>query len=363
MIMANAYFFRSVLMFTILLFSSFSPVIVIRHDKKDKEYLELAKRFPFVCKIGKRTGDGTLIASQWVITAAHVALGSILRGGSENKVYFEGAPNGYEVDSVFIHPDFQPMGSHDIALIKLKKPLDNILPAQLYRMSNENRTNIFIVGHGDFKTGKEKEWIVDGKKRAATNRVDKVTEDQIEFRFDAPDDANCTNLEGTAGRGDSGGPAIIEANNKFFVAGISSAGAPGEYGPGTYGAREHYTRVSTHIAWIESVLSGKVSPNKAGVTQDNPNQFNQEPAVLDGLGLILSQGQNKIMIEGKIDPEVPREFRDVIFGASSYIVSLNAKKYESLDIFSKDFKALEKGEKYKIVFSIKGQEREFHSIR
>ena len=43
------------------------------------EAIEFAKPFTSVCKVGKKGGDGTLIDSNWVLTAAHVAEGSAVR--------------------------------------------------------------------------------------------------------------------------------------------------------------------------------------------------------------------------------------------------------------------------------------------
>ena len=140
-----------------LAFMSLCSFIAIRHDKADAEYIALAEKYPFVCKIGINGGDGTLINNQWVITAAHVAEGMQRKYGKELKIYFQGDIKEYAVEQVFIHPDFKPMGDHDIALIKLAQPISAIQPAGLYRKKDEKGKDIVIVGHGDFKTGKEKQ--------------------------------------------------------------------------------------------------------------------------------------------------------------------------------------------------------------
>lgn len=345
------------LLTVLILLSSF---IVIRHDKTDAEYIALAEKYPFVCKIGTNGGDGTLINDQWVITAGHVAEGMQRKYGKELKIYFQGETKGYGVEQVFIHPDFKPMGDHDIALIKLKQPVTGIKPAVLYRKRDEKGKNIVIVGHGDFKTGNEKQWRMDGKKRAATNRIDSVTSTHIIYTFDQPGSSAITELEGTAGRGDSGGPAIIQTKIGSRVAGISSAGLPGEQGPGTYGAIEHYTRVSSYLKWIDQVLSGKIKATQPSVAMSVEEN---DPPVLNGLGLILNQEGNRIAINGKIDQEVPPEFRNVIFGNGSFIVSLNKKTYTSLETFRKDFSALKKGMNYEIEFNVKGQLKKFEVVR
>lgn len=72
------------------------------------------------------------------------------------------------------------------------------------------------------------------------------------FSFDAPPAG--TKLEGAPGPGYSGGPALIQKNGKVYVAGVSSAGYDGHAGPDSYGAIDVFTRVSTHAAWIDSVV-------------------------------------------------------------------------------------------------------------
>ncbi|MDA1029214.1 MAG: S1 family peptidase [Bacteroidetes bacterium] len=251
-----------------LILATSSSDIVRRHDKADKEYLELGKRFPAVGKVGLRGGDGTLIRPDWVLTAAHVAQGMYERQGENLKVYFGGSEVGYRVTGVYIHPDFAPMEGSDIALLKLEKSVDGTTPMAINSKSNELNQEIFIVGHGDAKAGNESDWITDGQKRAATNLIDEVNEDKIIFDFDEPD--NGTELEGTAGPGDSGGPAIITSNGQQMVVGISSAGMPGKRGPGSYGAKEFYTRVSSYASWIEDVIKNPSKTKALSAAQKAP---------------------------------------------------------------------------------------------
>ena len=342
------------------------PPIVIRHDKSDAEYLALGKKFPSVCKVGKRGGDGTLIAPQWIMTAAHVAQGMFRRQGKDLKIYFENKAEGYLIDKIFIHPDFAPMQGADIALILLKKPVQGIDPAQWYTQKNEAGKNIIIVGHGDFKNGKGGEWVVDGKKRGATNVIDEATSNKIIFDFDEPPGG--TELEGTAGRGDSGGPAFIMKDNIPFIAGISSAGMPGKNGPGTYGAVEHYTRVSSYQDWIKSTIENPAlekalskndlpSPNRK--RNGNPRIQGPGSDPLPGLGLMLMEENGKIRIGGKADSMVPKTFRQVMFRPPSFIESFNGKSYTSLEQFKQDFNKLKKGENFKIKFKIQGKVQSF----
>ena len=86
------------------------------------------------------------------------------------------------------------------------------------------------------------------------------------FSFDTPPDG--TELEGAPSAGDSGGPALLRVGGKSYVAGISSAGFNGRSGPASYGAIDVYTRVSTHVAWADSVMKGAIAPRVANRARD-----------------------------------------------------------------------------------------------
>lgn len=43
-----------------------------------------------------------------------------------------------------------------------------------------------------------------------------------------------------------------------FAAGVSSASYDGRTGPGSYGAVDVFTRVSTHLSWLDGVMANFV---------------------------------------------------------------------------------------------------------
>lgn len=227
----------------------FTPDIIRRHDVPDERYLALGSRFPSVVPLG-RAGDATLIAPEWLLTAAHVARAFERRPGAT--VLLGGAEFG--VSFVVRHPAWRELGEHDIALIRLAKPVSGVQPLPLYRGNREHDQIVTIVGHGGTGTGESRARTEDGRRRAATSKVDSVSTSLLFLSFSSP--PNATEQEGAPGPGDSGGPALLNEGGQTFVAGISSAGYDGAHGPGSYGAIDAFTRVSTHIRWIDSVLSG-----------------------------------------------------------------------------------------------------------
>ena len=240
------------------------PSIVRRHDRADSLYVALGAAYPAVGRIG-RMGDGTLIGDRWVLTAAHVAAGALQRGAGALSVTLGGRER--RVSEVFVHPAWREMGPHDIALLRLREPVRGVAPVGLNRAGTERGTVAVLVGHGGTGNGDGQKRAEDGKRRAATSRVDSASSDWLFFSFDAPERA--TRLEGAPGPGDSGGPALVGEGRGARVAGVSSAGHDGRTGPGSYGAVDVFTRVSTHAQWLDSVVAG-IGTARAAARRDAP---------------------------------------------------------------------------------------------
>jgi len=204
-----------------------------------------------------RAGSATLIAPDWLLTAGHVAA-AVRHRGSLTVLGRE-----YPVQRVEIHGDWRELGPHDIGLVRLGRRVEGVNPLGLYRGAKERGVVATLVGHGGAGRGDSRARTEDGRTRAATSRVDSVSAAWLYFSFDAPPGG--TDLEGAPGPGDSGGPAIIRVNGADLVAGISSAGFDGHDGPGSYGAVDVFTRVSTHAAWIDSVMR---SAPRSGAARD-----------------------------------------------------------------------------------------------
>ncbi len=250
------------LLFSLLLpifISESANAIIIRHDRQDAKYVKLAKPYAkMICQMnleapGKAPdGVGTLIFPNWVLTAAHVGadvkVGHLVTVAGEN----------YEVEKVFLHPDYEDGGRHDIALLKLKTTVKGVKRAELFRERNEVGQIITVVGKGDWGTGLTGPTTNDRKLRGAMNKVDEASEAWLKFVFDNPEKSpnKALDLEGISGPGDSGGPAFIKKNGKIFLIGVGSGQSTSATGgrEGVYGVTEYYVRVSSYLGWIEKVI-------------------------------------------------------------------------------------------------------------
>ncbi|MDX1577620.1 MAG: trypsin-like serine protease [Gemmatimonadota bacterium] len=230
-----------------------APPIILRHDADAEASKRLATGFRTLVHLNLPDGEGVLIRPDWVLTAAHVAVE--VRPGHALTVGGRAA----EVAEVRLHPAWDD-GPHDIALLRLVSPVEHVRPVPVYRERDETGALVHIVGRGDGGTGLSGPDGEPGVLRAATNRIDFVTDAWIAFRFDDPreEGSAATALEGVSGPGDSGGPAYIERDGVRYVAGVSSAQSTRETGgrEGVYGVTEFYARVSSYIAWIEEVAGG-----------------------------------------------------------------------------------------------------------
>jgi hypothetical protein len=220
-----------------------SAALLIRPDRDDGEYRELATRYPAALALGERAGAGALIAPRWVLTAAHLA--APLRGARQ-PLRVDG--RAHEVQDVFLHPDWKAGGNADIALVFLRSPVTGVEPAPIYREPDEAGQAVRIVGFGETGRigGAASERKTDGLPRAAINTVDRVTPRTLEVRLKGPEDAS--DLQGALAAGDGGSPGFLEAGGRIYVGGIASA-------PGATGGWETYARVSAFAAWIDDVMS------------------------------------------------------------------------------------------------------------
>lgn len=241
-----------------------SDSMITRHDIDEAEFLKIAEKFEkYICHLNLPDCEGTIIADQWAVSAAHCAVLITQKFEAGRKHFVIINDEEIEVDKVIMNkewgiPQENIASLNDIALLHLKtKPMD-AMQAKLYVDEDEVDKLIYMVGKGDKGDGLVGINGNDGKQRGATNRIETATGNWLTWTFDHPNTKTkyLTEYEGISGPGDSGGPAFIVKNNEVYLAGVSSWQDTKGGDEGLYGVVENYTRISQYISWIHEEMAG-----------------------------------------------------------------------------------------------------------
>jgi hypothetical protein len=324
---------------TSLIFVSFSYTnsnehtpMITRHDKDEAEFLKIAEQFEkYMCNLNLPGCEGTIIADQWAISAAHCAvyITEKFNNGWKHSVIINDVE--IEVDKVIMYKDWDNSQTDnsslkDIALLHLKTKPINTLQAKLYVDEDEMDKLVYMVGRGDKGDGLIGINGNDGKLRGATNRIESVTEKWLSWTFDHPDTKTkyLTEHEGISGPGDSGGPAFILKDDTVYLAGISSWQDTKGGDEGLYGVVENYTRVSQYIQWIHKEMTGSGTVSEAILRVEPATDATvYKPKSIDVNASTLKQYVGEYVISGATIKVYIKEN-----GTKFYIMTSDNSEYE-----------------------------------
>jgi len=251
-------------------------------------------------------GSGTLIAPDWVLTAASIVSNNAVAFGASEIDFGQRStvslPGPSSIARVILDPAWSSnlFAGNDLALIQLSTPITSIAPATLYASSlgSEVGQTATVVGYGQTGTGLTGQAPnTAGTRRAIQNVVDAiggaattggsgqpysftgVSTDIMLTDFDQPETPSVSlmgastplTLEGASAQGDGGGGLFFTSGAQTYLAGVTSVAGAFPNNPystqpdGHYGDYDIYTRIAvadtlnfltTNLATASTYLPG-----------------------------------------------------------------------------------------------------------
>jgi secreted trypsin-like serine protease len=241
----------------------------IRDDRDPRLYLDLAAQpqYASVGRIdstttnGELIGSGTLIAPQFVLTAAHMV-------DNLSSLRFSLGGTIYAATNWVANPNWNGnlTAGYDLAVVELNAAVTGVAAAVRYTGSSELNSVGTFVGFGRTGTGLTGATAFDGLARAGTNVLDGLYANNpriLTADFDSPHgngassqgSATPTNLEYMIAPGDSGGGLFIDTPAGAELAGVNSFGAAfdGRF-DASYGDVSGDIRISLFNSWIDQAI-------------------------------------------------------------------------------------------------------------
>jgi len=235
---------------------------IVNGDQAEQCVWKWQASFRSTLTLGWPYCGGTIIAPQWVLTAAHCnsRAGFQVTAGDWNAFWWSGNEQHRRAAEWIPHPNYNSRSfTHDIALIKLDRPFDfnDCVGAACLPTGSDipPGSKCFITGWGTLSSGGiQPRYLQQGEVTIRANNdcgsypASQIDESMICAQGARADNGNIVD----ACQGDSGGPLVCEVDGVWGAYGATSwgRGCAREGFPGVW------SRANFVIDWINSVLAG-----------------------------------------------------------------------------------------------------------